>query len=154
MKIPINSAVLLMLLTSCMQAPDRHHDLSATDDFIEYSGHIQLGLLDVNIMPYQDVFTLIEERSQRNDPKGKGIQISVPQEYLARYTDEFASRPVTCNLGPNLSMKQLLAEFPLEDWFLRPTGQDTLTLLPLDVLSTNKSGEHAPPAGRGEAPRP
>lgn len=98
---------------------------------MKHSGHIKIGRLKVKQVAYQDVFTMLGKRSVENDPNGKGIRITIPSEHESLYNETFASRPVTCNLGPNVSMAQLIAEFPIEDWLLLPVNKNTLALYPI-----------------------
>ncbi|MCP5487510.1 MAG: hypothetical protein H7A43_02585 [Verrucomicrobia bacterium] len=128
--------LVAILLASCGQAPtftvERLHENRQL--FEVASGEIRIGRIEVKQEPHEAVFDLAVRRAKEGDPKGHGIRIIVPKQFKVRYRQELKNKPITCNLGPNLSMKQFVAEFPFEDWFLCPISKDTLAIVPTDIF--------------------
>ena len=132
-----HSILIAIVFTSCAHTTTLSPDAFRKNRglFEKASGDIRIGRIEARQDTHEYVFALAEQRAKANDPSGRGVRIFVPPQFQKRYENELKDLPVTCTLGPNLSLMQFAAEFPVfADWLLCPWTADSLAIVPRDAF--------------------
>jgi hypothetical protein len=133
--IALLTLAVLALASGC--ASDDTTAASLSQNRLRYektTGALMLGRIDARDETHESVFARVQTIARQNDPSGIGVEIVVPKQYRRRYNSDLKDKRVTITLGPQLTMKQFIAEFPTDDWFLCYAGEGVLRLVPLDSV--------------------
>ena len=102
--------------------------------FEKTTGALVIGSVVARDETHESILARVVTLAKQNDPSGIGVEIVVPRQYQQRYEHELKDRRATISLGPRLTMRQLMAEFPTDDWFLSYAGERMLRLMPVDSV--------------------
>ena len=133
MKSAIPIALSIFLLASgCQSFPLTADSLvKRKSQYENITGSLFIGKIATTNETHESIFMLAEQLAKQNDPANIGVKIVVPPQFQKRYEKELKNMRVTMNLGPRLTMKQFMAEFPFDGWRQCYWSEHEVILIPI-----------------------
>ena len=136
----MKTAILFAAATILLASGCQSYRLTS-DDLIQkraqqenITGALYLGRITVRQETHEKVFAIAENLSKQHDPSEIGVKVVIPPQYRKRYEQELKNTRVTMSLGPRLTMKQFMAEFPFDSWRLCYWAEGVVILIPIDSV--------------------
>ena len=129
------AAATILLASGCQSYRFTSDDLiQKRAQYEDSTGALFLGRIAVRQETHEKVFALAEQLAKQHDPSGIGVKVVVPPQYRKRYEQELKNSRVTLSLGPRLTMKQFMAEFPFDSWRQCYWSKGVVILIPINSV--------------------